>query len=170
LILFENEVTLLVTLKLATEVENIETTAIEIEETREVLVRCQLLFVEFLPAVLVTYIAFTVNQQSLFIDKSTFLVKHVFVYDWSPYTIVIKISMHLEWVKVVLLNAVRSRYLTSFIDVFLIKHLAVLVIFDNVTCVFVFQVTSLIHRTTSFVNIIACLILQHNYISFIITV
>jgi hypothetical protein len=62
LILFENEVTLWVSLKLATEVENIETTAIEIEETREVLVRCQLLFVEFLPSVPVTYIAFTVNQ------------------------------------------------------------------------------------------------------------
>jgi hypothetical protein len=72
--------------------------------------------------------------------------------------------MYLEWVEVVLLNRVRSRDFTSFIDVFVIKHLVVLEILNNVSCFLVFQVTPLIDRTPSFVNIIACLILQHNII------
>ena len=61
LVLSENEVALLVTLELATEVENIETTSIEIEETRKVLVGGQLFFIKFFSAVLVTNVTFTVN-------------------------------------------------------------------------------------------------------------
>lgn len=61
LVLFENEVALRVTLELPAEVQDIETTPVQIEQTRQVLVWGQLLFVELFTAMLVAHVAFPVN-------------------------------------------------------------------------------------------------------------
>ena len=108
---------------------------------------------------LITDITFSIYKKTLLIYKSSFLIKHIFVDNWSAYTIIVEVTINLEGVEVVFFNTIWCWYLTSFIDVLVVKHLFVLIIFEDIPCILIFQISPFIDRSASLVNIVSSIIL-----------
>jgi hypothetical protein len=74
LILLEEEVPVLVSLKLSTEICNVKSPSIEIEEPREITLWSHLLLVKFLAAILITDMSVLINKPALFIDNTSLFI------------------------------------------------------------------------------------------------
>lgn len=161
--------------KLAAYILRIEAASAVVEELGEVLAFVhKLALVELLSVVDVAYVALNVSQVATLVDSAP-----VFVYKFpllvlldyrSALFVEVKVASDIVWVEVVFLHTERCWDLSSFIHLFLVKHLLIVLVFDHVACRVFYKVASLINRSPLLVDIVSILILQHNHIALFISV
>ena len=111
------------------------------------------------PAVLIDAPSFLVNKETLVGYHHTRLAVYV-----------IEVTHHVVWVKVKLLNTEGCRHLATLVHVSCREHDFMLHIFQNVTCLGISQVTTLVSRKPLPIFVVSLGICKHDNVAFLVAV
>lgn len=106
-------------------------------------------------SILVQSVSFAADIGSTLVLEMAFAI-WVFLDLWFAVLVVVEITTYLMGVEIVLLDVEWGWNLTSIVHVFTIEHLLIVEVVDDVTGLWINQVTSLIGWIAVFVNISAC--------------
>lgn len=165
--------TILVFIKLAHHILNVETLAIIVKELVEVII-VELALVKFLSSIFVNNVALVRNAEpAVLIDASSFLINEEALASLHKNRLsirIVKVAHNMVGVEIVLLNTEGCWDFSTLIHVIMGEHGLASHILNDIVCLWVSQVTSWVDWLALFVVLTPILIFQNNNITFVVSV